>query len=288
VNVDDTLSKFDPDASAVLLRYLAGNERWEVREEGGKKYAVRREFIGGRLETTFGGYYATELDGQVRQTRVLISFGGEYGFGIERGNVTRTNPSAIDVPIVLESEHVGSPGNSSYLIVHGPTVNLEIYDQAPTAERAFTKRALKEVGKELTAVLAHRDAIKATGVMPNPDFYPRPLPKRPKFTVRDGFQTGIYQLSAFVNPTTAGYVETRVLRTSTGKQILAEQKESRRYVGWSPDGSRYFPYNAEVIIYDGGGWSSTYKARFELWHTSLDGTQTMLGEKTRTISDWER
>jgi hypothetical protein len=94
-------------------------------------------------------------------------------------------------------------------------------------------------------------------------------------------------LRAFVNPRTAGYVETRVFRTATGKQLPAEQERSRRYVGWTQDGSRYFPYNAQVTVYE-GGWGSRYEARFELWHTYPDGTHTRLGEKTRMISGWER
>jgi hypothetical protein len=138
VSVDDTLSKFDPAASTVLLRYLAGNGRWEVQEEGGKVYAVRRELIDDPLAPALNGFYATIQDGQVRQTRVLLSFGAEYGFGVEHGNVTRANPGAVDVSVVVEGEHIGTPGYSSYLIVRGPAVNLEIYDQAPTVERAST------------------------------------------------------------------------------------------------------------------------------------------------------
>jgi hypothetical protein len=286
VTVDDTLSKFDATASDVLFRYLAGNERWEIREEGGKKYAVRRERVDGSLKTTLNGFYSTSRGGSQFQTRVLLVFGGEYGFGRERGNVTRTKPGAIAVPVVIESEHSGSPGNSSYLIVNGPAIGLEIFDEAPSVERAFTKAALGEVGRELAAVLTHRDAIKTTGLMPDPQYYPQPLPKVPSFDVTGDW--GIYQLTAFVNPTAAGHVETRVFKTSSGELLATRQEQSRRYAGWSDDGANYFPYNAEVMITDGSFWSSSYEARFELWHTSPDGTQTKLAEKTRTIKDWER
>ena len=191
------------------------------------------------------------------------------------------------MPIIVESEHSGTPGNSSYLIVNGMGLCLEIYDQAPSIERVFTKKALSEVGKELTAVLTHRNAIEATGIMPEPEYYPRPLPKAVSFDVTDGFQMGIYQLSGFVNPKAAGFVETRVFKTASGKKISAEQERSRRYVGWSNGGISYFAYNAEITVHE-GGWSSSYEARFELWHTATDGTQTKLGETTRTISGWER
>ncbi len=287
VNVDDTLSKFDAAASDILFRYLAGNERWEIQEEGGKKFAVRRERVDGQLKTELNGFYSSHHGGKYSQTRVLLTFSGVYGFGRERGNVTRTRPGTANVPMVVESQHSGSPGNSSYVIVEGSTIGLEIFDQATTVERMFTKEALKEVGKELAAVLTHRDQIRATGVMPDKDFYPRPLPKAASFEVTDGFQTGIYQLDAFVSSTSAGHIETRVFKTATGKQLSAEQDRSRRYVGWSADGTRFFPYNARITVHE-GGWNSSYEARFELWHTSGNGTQTKLGEATRMISGWER
>jgi hypothetical protein len=286
VSVDDSLSKFDAAESDILFRYLAGNERWEIREERGKKYAVRRERVDGSLKTALNGFYSASHGGSHSQTRVLLVFEGEYGFGREHSNVTRTRPGMADVPVVVESEHSGTPGNSSYLIVKGPSISLEIYDQAPTIERVFTKSSLREVGKELTAVLAHRDVIKTTGLMPDPEYYPRPLPKVPSFDVTG--DSGIYQMTAFINPTAVGHVETRVFKTSSGKQLSTRQEQSRRYVGWSNDGRNFFPYNADVMVTDGSFWSSSYEARFELWHTSPDGTQTKLAEKSRTVSDWER
>lgn len=90
VSVSTTLSHFDADTSDLLFRYLSGNSRWEIREERGKRYAVRRELVDGELETTLNGFYSTyNDDAEVRQTRVLISFGQQYGFGVEHGNVTR-------------------------------------------------------------------------------------------------------------------------------------------------------------------------------------------------------
>ncbi len=95
-------------------------------------------------------------------------------------------------------------------------------------------------------------------------------------------------MATFVNPTAAGHVETHIFRTSSGKQLTTRPEQSRRYVGWSGDGGKCFPYNAEVMLTDGSFWGSGYEARFELWHTSPDGTQTKLAEKTRSVSDWQR
>src|SRR5262245_17281403 len=87
---DQTLASFDKDLSQILFRYLAGNPRWEIREERGVRYAVRLERVDGDFKTTLNGFYSTYENSVVRQTRVLISFGKEYGFGLEHGNITRT------------------------------------------------------------------------------------------------------------------------------------------------------------------------------------------------------
>lgn len=286
VDVDDTLSKFDANNRDVLFRYLAGNERWEIRNDRSQKYAVRRELVDGSLKTTLNGFYSASRAGKTHQTRVIITFGRENGFGVERGQVTRTRPGTPKVPVIVESEHSGTPGNTSRLIVNGPAVGLEVYDQAPSIERTFTQDVLRDVGKELTAVLRHQGEVRSTGVMPEPEYYPRAFPKEPSFDIH-GFEGGRGELSAFVNPKTAGYVEARIVKTWNGKKLPVEDR-SQRYVGWSEDGSRYFPYNAELSVYEQGWFGSAYEARFELWHVSDGGTETKLAEQTKSIRGWER
>lgn len=288
VNVSATLSDFDADTSDVLFRYLAGNPRWEIREERGKRYAIRRELVDGKLETTLNGFYSTYGDdSEVRQTRVLISFGQQYGFGVEHGNVTRTTPGAPNVPVVVESEHAGTPGNSSYLIVQGSAANIEIFDQSPTLERGFTKAALKEIDDELKAVLTHREAIDRTGLLPVEGFYPHAHATEASFTVSDGMQPGIYLLRAHLNPRSKGRIEARVFNAETGQQLSKERlvPESRRFIGWSENGDTYFEYNSEVTVYE-GDWDSQYKARFELWHVTDEG-ETRMVEHTRSINGWQ-
>ena len=288
VNVSATLSDFDADTSAVLFRYLSGNSRWEIREERGKRYAVRRELVDGKLETTLNGFYSTYSDdGKVRQTRVLISFGQQYGFGVEHGNVTRTTPGTPNVPVVVESEHAGTPGNSSYLIVQGHAANIEIFDQCPTLERTFTKTALKEIDDELEAVLAHRDAIDKTGILPIEKFYPHAHATEASFTVSDGMQPGIYLLRAHLNPRSKGHIEARVFNAENDQQLSQERlvPESRRFIGWSENRDTYYEYNSEVTVYE-GDWDSKYKARFELWHVTDKG-ETRMVERTRSINGWQ-
>ena len=286
---DETLTQFDDDLSQILFRYLAGNPRWEIREERGLRYAVRLERVNGDFEPTLNGFYSTYEGGVWRQTRVLISFGRAYGFGAERGNITRTEPGQKDVPLIIEGEHAGSPGNSSYTIIAGRTVFLEIYDQAPELIRTFTQTAFDQVSRELRDVIAHRQSIDKCGILPVPEHYPRPLPEERYLRVTDGMQPGIYLIAAAVSPTEPGYAYIKTFNAKTGERLSEERMTPRsiRYIGWSDDGKTLFPYDSEVTVYE-GDWSSTYEARFELWHRSDSGVETKLAECIRMISGWQR
>ena len=178
---DQTLTSFDAKLSNTLFRYLAGNPRWEIREERGLRYAVRLEHVDGKFETTLNGFYSTDTAKGYRQTRVLISFGKAYGFGYEYGNVTKTKPGLNDVSLIIEGDHSGTPENSSYLIIDGGLVFLEIYDQAPGLTRDFTQKTFNEVNAELKDVIKHRKSIENTGILPTLEHYPKPLPEKAFF-----------------------------------------------------------------------------------------------------------
>jgi hypothetical protein len=286
---DQTLAKFDGELNQILFRYLAGNPRWEIREERGVRYAVRLERANGDFVTTLNGFYSAHENGAVRQTRVLVSFGKEYGFGWERGHITRTKAGESDVPVIIEGEHAGTPGNSSYTIIAGGGIFLEIYDQSPELARTFTQRAFREVSAELKDVISHREEIEKSGILSAPERYPKPLPKKSYFEVKDGMQPGIYLVSATVTPTEPGFAFVKAFNVKTGKRLSEQRMTPRsvRYLGWSEDGKTLFLYGSEVTVYE-GDWSSTYEARFELWHRSTNGTEKKLSEKTRMINGWQR
>jgi hypothetical protein len=193
-----------------------------------------------------------------------------------------------DVSLIVEGESLGQPGNSSYTIVNGGLVFLEIFDQAPELERKFTQRAYKEISAELYDVLRHRDQVDARGIFPGSDHYPKPLPKHRHFEVKDR-APGIYLVDAAINPTEAGIAYIKAFKVDTGEQLSEEQTKlvSTRHVGWSDDGGTYFAYSSEVVIYEGDS-DSTYQARFELWHRSGKAIEAKLAESTRTINGWER
>jgi hypothetical protein len=285
---DKTFAEIEGPQSETLFRYLAGNPRWEIREEGGPRFAIRKEKQGGAYATSLNGFYSV-LDGEVmHQTRVLISFQKEHGFGDEHGNVTRTKAGSKNTALTVEGEHAGSPGNSSYLIVDGGPVFLEIFEQAPQLERRFSQAVFDEVSAELRDVMANAVTIEKTGILPIPGRYPVALPTAEKFEVRDGMQPGIYMVDAAVASRAAGTAYIKAFRVDTGEQLSEErvQAKTTRHLGWSNDGGTFFPYTSEVTIYE-GDWSTSYEARFELWQKSVSGSLVKLAESTRSIHGWQ-
>ncbi|MGH1397344.1 MAG: hypothetical protein ACRAVC_25405 [Trichormus sp.] len=111
----------------------------------------------------------------------------------------------------------------------------------------------------------------------------------PILIVNDGIQRGIYLLEAWINPTTEGEVYAKVFDTKTGTRLSPDRISfrSKRVIGWSENGKKFFPYNAEITVYE-GDWSHEYQARFELWHKSVTGDERKLVERTRKIYGWER
>ena len=165
------INQFDESNTEILKRYIAGNPRWEIRKE--KKfnqsteltYAIRKEERNGSYETTLNGYYSDfYASSGIYQTRIIISFGDYYGHGNDTTHVTYASSKDKKIKTIIEAEHSGAPGNSSYLILQGNSINIEIFEQAKNLERKFTIESIKELNTELAMVLANLDEIESTGV----------------------------------------------------------------------------------------------------------------------------
>jgi len=285
VDLSDTvLLQFKGDLKKTLFRYLAGNPRWEIREERDKIYAVRLEGVA-QYRTTLNGFYSANG----KQTRVLLAFDKEYGFGRERGNLTRVKAGAKDVSLTIEAPHSGIPGFSSYTLIGGGEVFLEIYDQDPDQKRTFTQKTFNEVSEELRDVIKYRKAIDDCGVMALRSRYPVRLPTEHFFKVKDAFQPGIFMISASVNTVQSGTCYIKAFNVETGVRLSEKRltPRSTRHVGWSNDGKNHFAYSSQVTIYE-GNWTTEYEARFELWHKIADGTEKKLAETKRMIHGWQR
>lgn len=283
---DKTILQFKGKLKSTLFRYLAGNPRWEIRETRGTTYAVRLESAND-YQTTLNGF--NSFDG--KQIRVLISFDKESDYSRNSKKITRATVGQKDHPVIIESPHSGTPGHSSYTIISSGEINLEIYDQAPELKRAFTQTTYQEISDELRDVIKYSQEINSLGVMPGmaKPHYPVTISQLPAFEVMDGFQPGIFDIKASLNPTQSGKTYLKVFNVKTGERLSEERltPRSTRHSGWSTDGKTYFPYTSNVTVYE-GNWTTKYEARFELWHKGKDGTERKIAETQRMINGWQR
>jgi hypothetical protein len=284
-NVD----KFDAEKSITLKRYLSGNSRWEVLQENGKTYAIRKELRDGKYQTSLNGFYSNFNDSvDVLQTRVIVSFGQYFGFGRDESGITFTDTKNKNVILTVEGEHMGSPGSSSYLIIQGKNINIEIFEQSRKVSRNFTKETIAEINNELSEVLRYADEINTNGAMPVLTYYPSKIDSS-YFNILDGMQPGIYIVQASLKLDKAGIVYIKAFDAKTNERLSEDRITPRttREIGWSKDGQNMFYYESELTVYE-GDWSHQYEAKFEIWFKDSSGVDKKLKETKRIINGWER
>ncbi|MBC2845604.1 hypothetical protein [Winogradskyella flava] len=303
IRLDSSLviNQFNERNFEILKRYISGNPRWEIRKEkkyktvNGKHvqyevvYAIRKEERNGNYETTLNGYYSNfNGSSDIYQTRVIVSFGNYYGHGRDTSYVTYANPKKRNIKTIIEAEHSGTPGNSSYLILKGNSINIEVYEQSKKLEREFTIQALKELNFELSMVLENANEINTTGISPLKEFYPL-QPDSNYFDIEDGMQPGIYVVKAGLSIKEKGIVYVKAFNSKTNERLSADRMTPRttRELGWSENGKSIFPYESDLTVYE-GDWSNKYKARFEIWFQPENGDEIKLTEKDRMINGWQR
>ena len=282
---DEYITTLDGDAAALLQRYFTGNSRWDIRRGREQIYAIRREKIGDTYRSTLNGFYVSYKKREMVQTRVIVSFGKSYGLGRQRRNITEVKAqNGLKVKTIIEGSHGGSPGYTSYLIVVGNGVNIEVYEQAPEIKRVFTTSALISVFEEIRQVLEYKAAIATVGKVPIPELYPRKQPQEPIFQVKESKTPGLFDLKAWANPQDSGELYIKAFDTSTNERLSSENMRLRslRLAAWSDDPGVLFFYDAEISVYEGDAVHE-YEARFELWHRNPEGEEKKVLETLEII-----
>jgi hypothetical protein len=221
------------------------------------------------------------------QTRVIVSLGKPYGLGRERRNITEVKAErGRNVKIIIEGPHGGSPGYTSYVVVVGHGVNIEIYEQAPEIKRVFTTSALISVSEEIRQVLEYKAAIATAGKVPLPELYPRRQPQEPIFQVKESKEPGLFRVEVWVNAQESGELYIKAFDTSTNERLSAENMRLRsfRLAAWSNEPGVLFFYDAVISVYEGDAVHK-YEARFELWHRNPEGKEKKLLETLEMIND---
>lgn len=293
VNVSQPdLAWFADGRADILRQQLQADPRWRVFREGTDLVVYEREPSGDGWCVNLNGY-RTDFgqNNHHAQTRRLFRFadigGDAFTNPYNIDEFTQAAPDAGDVQLNLRSSNQGI---ESYLTVGTPGLWFEFFEQTDREPRQLTRDALDDLAHMLAQIRHAADEIKQHG------FARALLPEQairhgqPSMNIADGFQGGLFDVSAWVNPGASGYVYLRCVRASDQAALSEDElkPKSLEYVGWSTDPNDLFLYNSTITIYE-GDWDHPYPARFELWFTPDDGSpQRMLLQAEREIVGWQR
>ena len=251
-----------------LRRYLAESPFWHVGERAGRAFAYRRFATGGDgLRDSLNGFYSVEM--ARREWRIVLGFGGDvYADRFAGSELNRTTQSsgAIDLTLGRSDDSSGDP--TSYLVLDGHPLVVEIWERSETRDRRMTRAVLPLIESTLASFL------RGEPLAPS-------MRGEPRLDLVRGFQGGLYTVSARLHPPRAGRVYVRAFQVTRETELSASRLRGRtlQTVGTSNDPDELFPYDADLTIYE-GDWGQLYAARFELWLVPDDGT-----EEQRLMSD---
>lgn len=280
------IDEFTADKILTLKRYFSGNPRWEILQERGHTYAIRKEKENGWYQTSMNGYYSNFSDTTVYHTRVIVSFGKYYGYGNDESPITFTDSKNKTLQTTVQEGTNGRPIKLSYLVIQGKAINLEIFEEAKNTNRTFTQKTLTEVNTELANVLKYKKDIDETGSMPIAGYYPCKFDST-FLTILDGQQPGIYRVQASLKTKGDGIIYTRVFDNKLNKQLSINRITPQTLrEAWTGQKQEFFFYESELVVYE-GDWDHEYEARFEIWYRDKKGAEEKLAEKVRLIRGWQ-
>ena len=265
-----------------LMEYLACHPGWWLHEDHGRLCATRRLRLRGVWNHPLHGYYSgnsrmrhenenyESYDRKTHyQTRTTIGF-PHSPFGRDGG---AEHPAVCTANAVFES---GTQGTFASCMRFGDQeFCVEVFEESATRERRITNAAMSFLKAEFTELKLPADAA-----MRGPE----------EFTLRNGMQPGIYNLTVLLNPGESGVTYLKAYEVTKGTRL----SESRLYgssnerMGWSQDPEEKFLYENEFTIYE-GDWGKPYAVRIEVWFRPDSGKpERKLAERTCKIEGWQR
>ena len=266
-----------------LMAYLARHPGWWLHEYRGRLCATRRWRNKGVWNHSLHGNYsgnttkhdfAQDFDVWQKttyfQTRTTIGFPFSP-FGRDRG--------AESGPVSTASADVAKGNLDSFgsgVCFGDKDFCVEVIEESPARERRITN-----------AVLAFlKDEFQSLTNLP-PDAVVR---GSDEFTLRNGMQPGIYNLTLRINPGEPGLVYLKAFEATKGTRLSEGRLKgaSNERIGWSNDPEEKFLYENEFTIYE-GDWGKPYAARIEVWFCPDSGrTERKLMERVCKIEGWMR
>lgn len=266
-----------------LMAYLARHPGWWLHEYQGRLYAMRRWrnkgvwnhqhngcYSGNTTKHDFAQDFGAWQKATHYQTSTTIGFpftpfgresGAERGpISTARADVTKGNLDSFRSNVCF--------GDKDFCV--------EVIEESPARERRITN-----------AVLAFlKDEFQSLTNLP-PDAVVR---GSDEFTLRNGMQPGIYNLTLRINPGEPGLVYLKAFEATKGTRLSQGRLKgaSNERIGWSNDPEEKFLYENEFTIYE-GDWGKPYAARIEVWFCPDSGQpERKLMERVCKIEGWMR
>lgn len=285
---DLCLDKFTIEKILVLQRYLKGSPRWDYRSERGMIYAFQLPQNKAEIFPNSKGFYESNISREYQpKTRIVLSFGQHLGYGGQE-DVTFTDFKDKILKVNLFSDLKAGGKISSYLIIKGPGLQIEIFEQAENHRLLFTRQSILEINKELKMVLQNQNSIQEHGRVLD-SAYLEKFSDSSYFKVNNGPQQGIFFVQAAYNADCEGKMFVKVFELAGNSQLSKKiiPSMSQRELGWDKNGKVFFNYAAEIIIYDSFN-KQAFDARFELWFKDKTNTEILVASCKREIKAWEK
>lgn len=270
-----------------LMAYLARHPGWWLHEDHGRLSATRRLRARGVWNHPLNGYYSgnsrtmrpgEDFEAHQKTTRFQMrtTLGLPHSpFGRNKG---AEHPVTATVVAGLRDwgGSAVNPGNYTSCECFGDKdFCVEVFEQTTARERRITNAALSFLKTEFAEFKLPADAAK------------RGLEE---FTLRDGMQPGIYNLTLRLNPGEPGVTYLKAYEVTKGTRLSEGRLygSSNERIGWSQDSEEKFLYENEFTIYE-GDWGKPYAARIEVWFKPDSGKpERKLAERICKIEGWQR
>ena len=270
-----------------LMSYLARHPGWWLHEDQGRLCATRRLRVRGVWNHPLHGYYSGnsramrpgenfEVHQKTTRFQMRTTLGFPYSpFGRKR---VAEHPVTATVVAGLRdwSGSTANPGDFTSCECFGDKdFCVEVFEQTTARERRITNASLSFLKAEFAELKVPADAAKR-----GPE----------EFTLRDGMQPGIYNLTLRLNPGESGVTYLKAYEVTKGTRLSEGRlyDRSNERVGWSQDPEEKFLYENEFTIYE-GDWGKPYAARIEVWFKPDSGKpERKLSERICKIEGWQR
>lgn len=266
-----------------LMAYLARHPGWWLHEDQGRLCATRRWRNKGVWNHPLHGYYSGNAIQHDRvqnsnashatthyQTRTTIGFpfspfGRDGSANHKPVSIARADVSKGSLQSFQSSERFGDKDFC-----------VEVFEESSARERRITNAVL---------VFLKDEFLSLTNLPPD-----AVVRGSDGFTLRNGMQPGIYNLTLRINPGEPGLVYLKAFEATKGSRLSKGRlkEASNERIGWSNDPEEKFLYENEFTIYE-GDWGKPYAARIEVWFRPDSGQpERKLMERVCKIEGWMR